>query len=229
MSGDSTSNHQHYHGHRKRLRDKVITTDGNGLHDYEILEFLLFSSSLRSDVKPLAKELLAKFGSLSAVINAPADKLATLINSSALASLICSRQIIMRTLKYQAVQQPILDNMQALVDYCRTNFGFYQEERFHLIFLDNQLKLIATEEHAKGTLNHSQIYLREIIKTSLWHNAASLIIIHNHPNGKAQPSTDDITTTLHIKTALKTINVELIDHFIVNETEFYSFVQNGLF
>lgn len=216
-------------GHRARLRQKMLESDGDSLADYELIEFLLFSSHPRGDTKPLAKKLIAHFGSLPAVLSALPDQLQAAGLSEAATGSIKIAQIAARRLaKAQIMNRPLLSSWDRLIDWCRIELGERNVEEFHLLFLDKKNKLIAMEQQNKGTVDQIAIYTREVVKRALELNTSAVIMVHNHPSGDPEPSQADIKVTENIKQALGKISIRLHDHLIISKTDYASFKSLGL-
>ncbi len=230
ITKDKISTKPHHTGHRQRLRERFLDSSKGGLPDYEILEMLLFSSHPRGDVKPLAKELIARFGNLAKVLNTPAEELLKVkgINVSSLAQIRVVQEAAERLLKGEVVEKPILQSWKALIDYCRGSMGHLKVEQFRILFLNKKNMLISDELQETGTVDQTPVYPREIVKRALALEASSIILIHNHPSGDTAPSAADINLTKKIKTAVETIGVTLHDHFIVSANDHYSFKTNRL-
>jgi len=219
----------HFHGHRKRLRERFLQ-EPSALADYELLEMLLFPASPRKDVKPLAKELIAKFGSLAKVLAAqPHDFLKIEgINETAIASIKSVQEAASRLLRAEIKDKPILNSWVKLLDYCRAEMGHLKNEQFRVLFLNSKNMLIKDEVQAEGTINHTMAYPREIVKRALELSAASVILTHNHPSGDASPSRADIDLTNQVIAAAKPLGVKVHDHLIITSGEHFSFRSNGL-
>ena len=220
----------HYFGHRQRLRERFLHMEGDSLPDYELLELLLFSAKPRGDVKPLAKRLLKHFGSFDKVIYAEESALRDVeeVGDAVVAALKSIRISAQRLLKSEMRQRPIIQSWSALIDYCRLSMGRNSIEEFRVLFLNNKHILIADEVMQRGTVNHTPIYPREIIKRALEHAASSIILVHNHPSGDPSPSKADIEMTKKIVDAAATINIAVHDHVIISEQGHYSFKSFGL-
>ena len=221
-----------YYGHRKRLKERFLLGGGRDMPDYELLELLLMLSIPRKDVKPLAKQLLAKFGSFSAVINAPA---ATLYEVSGIKE---GSYIVFNIVREAAVRSswdslknkdaPVINNWDAMLDYCRTAIGHKDVEEFRIIFLDVKLKVIGEEVQQRGTINQVAIHPREVIKSAMLHGARAIILVHNHPSGDVTPSRADMEITNKINVAAAAVGIKLFDHLIVSNSGYYSFQEKGL-
>jgi DNA repair protein RadC len=221
---------EHYAGHRKRLRRRFLDSRTEGFPDYELLELLLFAAHPRRDVKPVAKDLLKRFGgSLSAVVCAKAEQAADVpgMNEAALAAFKAVREIASRMLKEETSQGSVLDGWKALVDYCRLTMGFETTEHFRVLYLNTKRRLIRDELQEAGTIDHTPVYTREIVKKALGLDAKSVVLVHNHPSGDVSPSKADVSATHRINVALQTVNVELLDHVIVSKATHFSFRASG--
>jgi len=220
----------HYIGHRARLRERFLDSSGDALPDYELLELILFSARPRGDVKPLAKRLLKQFGSFSNVIYADETTLRSIedVGDAVIAALKTIRISAQRMIKSEIGNQPVIQSWSALMDYCKLAMGKEKIEQFRVLFLNHRHALIADEVMQQGTINHTPVYPREIVKRALEHSAAAIILLHNHPSGDPTPSKADIDITQKIIEAAATINVTVHDHVIITETGHYSFKSFGL-
>jgi DNA repair protein RadC len=220
----------HYLGHRSRLRERFLSPAGDTLPDYELLELILFSAKPRGDVKPLAKRLLAKFGSFSAVVYADETALRAMdeVGDATVAALKTIRVASQRMLKSEIGDQPVIQSWSALMDYCKLAMGRSKIEEFRVLFLNHRHALIADEVMQRGTINHTPVYPREIVKRALELAASAVILLHNHPSGDATPSKADIDITKKIIEAAATVGVSVHDHVIVTETGNYSFKSFGI-
>lgn len=227
--GSPSKDKPHYSGHRKRLRDRFLKAGGD-LADYELIELLLFSAMPRRDVKPIAKDLLTRFGSFASVLNADANALCEVngIGETAAVSLIAVREASVRLLQHEIMDQPILSNWQSLMDYCRAAMGHGKVEQFRILFLNRKNMLIADEVQQQGTVDHTPIYPREVIKRALDLGASAIILVHNHPSGDPSPSRADIDMTKEIQAAGKNLDISLHDHIIVSKNGNTSFKTLGL-
>ncbi len=220
----------HYHGHRERLRRRLLEKGGDALADYEILELLLFGAKPRADVKPLAKALMARFGSLSAVLAAEPSDLATVtgMGQASAAALKIVPEAARRLAREQVMDQPVLSSWQKLLDYCRIALGHERVERFHLLFLDRQNRLIADETQQRGTVDHTPVYPREVVRRALELGATALILVHNHPSGDPTPSKADIEMTNEIVAAGEKLGIAVHDHVVIGKSGQTSFKSAGL-
>ena len=220
----------HYAGHRARLRERFVKSGASSLPDYELIELLLFGAMPRRDVKPIAKELLKKFGSLGGVLDADIKALADVkgMGEVAAINLKTVRETAVRMLGQEIMNKPVLGNWQALVDYCRTAMGGNKKEQFRILFLNKKNALIADELQQDGTIDHTPVYPREVIKRALDLGASALILVHNHPSGDTKPSKADIDMTMEIQDAGLKLGIELHDHIIVSSVGHTSFKNEGL-
>ena len=220
----------HYTGHRKRLRERFAKVGADGLADYELIELLLFAALPRGDVKPLAKNLLRRFGSVGAILAAEPRALAE-VEGAGLAvvhALKLAEAVALRTLRDQLKERPVIATWQALLDYCKVALAHQMNERFHVLFLDNNNSLIADEVQQKGTVNHVPLYPREVIKRALELNASAIILVHNHPSGDSTPSPADIEMTEEVCEAGDKLGISVHDHLIISRNGHSSFKSMGL-
>ena len=220
----------HHTGHRQGLRERFIKSKKGTLPDYEILEILLFAASPRFDMKPLAKTLIANFGSLARVVSTPAEELLKVkgVNESAIAQLKAVQEAAERLLKQDMVEKPLLQSWKALLDYCRASMGNLKQEQFRMLFLNNKNMLISDELQEVGTVDQTPVYPREIVKRALDLGASAIIMVHNHPSGDTTPSKADIMITKQINKAVDSVGISLHDHLIVSHTGHYSFKSHGI-
>ncbi|MCW8915086.1 MAG: DNA repair protein RadC [Magnetovibrio sp.] len=220
----------HYTGHRQRLRERFLKSKGRDLADYELIELLLFAASPRRDVKPLAKDLLNHFGSFGAVLNADAAELQKIngMGEVAAVSLLAVRQAAERLLQDDVLNRPVLSNWQSLMDYCRVSMGSNKTEQFRVLFLNRKNILIADELQEEGTVDHTPVYPRKVIKRALDLEASALILVHNHPSGDPTPSQADIDMTRELQEVGEKLGIQLHDHVIVSKSENSSFKTMGL-
>jgi DNA repair protein RadC len=220
----------HYHGHRDRLRQRLLGKGGEALADYEILEFLLFGAKPRTDTKPLAKALMKRFGSLSAVLAAEPSELAEVpdLGDASIAALKIVPEAARRLAREQILGQPVLSSWGKLLDYCRISLAHEKVERFHLLFLDRQNRLIADETQQRGTVDHTPVYPREVVRRALELGATALILVHNHPSGDPTPSNADIEMTREIVAAGEKLGIAVHDHVVIAKSGETSFKSAGL-
>lgn len=220
----------HKKGHRERLRTKVLNGGASSLADYELLEMLLFAASPRGDTKPLAKLLLKEFGSLSKVMSASPEKLKNIdkAGDAVVATLKVAELLGEKLLRSKVEKKNVLGSWQALEEYCQVVMGRREIEHFRILFLNNKNHLIGDEVQQTGTVNHTAVYPREIVKRALELGATSLILVHNHPSGDTTPSKADIAMTKEIITAAAALNIRIHDHLVVSQNESTSFKSLGL-
>ena len=209
----------HYFGHRERLRERFRGAGTDALSDYELLELLLFRAQPRRDMKPAAKALLEKFGSFAEVISAPAKRLAEVegIGEASITELKIVQAAAARLLRGQVKKRPALSSWSAVLDYCRTAQAFADREQFRVLFLDKRNQLIADEVQQVGTVDHTPVYPREVVKRALEMSATALILVHNHPSGDPTPSRADIQMTQAIVEIAKPLGISVHDHIIVGK------------
>ncbi len=228
-TNDDAAPEPHYSGHRGRLRERFFRNGGDSFQDYELLELLLFSAIPRRDVKPLAKDLLAKFGDLWGVINAKREALADFgLSDAAVAALMVTGAAALRAHRGAVMNKPLLNSWQRIVDYCRAAMSREAKEQFRLLFLDRRNRLIAEEVHQRGTIDHTPVYPREVVQRALEVGAGALVLVHNHPSGDVTPSKDDIEMTRAIVAACKTMDISVHDHMIIGRKDVASFKTLGL-
>jgi DNA repair protein RadC len=207
----------HYHGHRERLRGRFREAGAEALSDYELLELLLFRALPRRDVKPLVKTLLAKFGSFAEVIAAPEVRLAEVkgLGGAVITELKIVQAAASRLLRGAIQKRPVLSSWSSVLDYCRTAQGFADREQFRVLFLDKRNALIADEVQQTGTVDHTPVYPREVVKRALELSASAIILVHNHPSGDPTPSQADIQMTQQIIAVAGPLGISVHDHLIV--------------
>src|SRR3954470_24243956 len=173
----------HYHGHRDRLRERFFNAGADALNDYELLELALFAAIPRRDTKPIAKELLKKFGSFTEVIHAPVARLREVkgIGEASISQLKLLAAASGRAARREIARKVALSSWNEVIDYCRSSMAFADKEQFRLLFLDKKNQLIADEVQQTGTVDHTPVYPREVIKRALELSATALILVHNHP------------------------------------------------
>jgi DNA repair protein RadC len=206
----------HYLGHRERLRERFLNGGSAALADYELLELVLFRAIPRRDVKPLAKALIKTFGSFAEVISAPAERLkeAGLREASA-TDLKIIEAAAQEFARGQVKKRPVLSSWSNVLDYCRTAMAFADKEQLRILFLDKRNRLIADELQQEGTVDHTPVYPREVVKRALELSATAIVLVHNHPSGDPSPSRADIEMTKAIVEVAKPLGIEVHDHIIV--------------
>lgn len=220
----------HYAGHRKRLRQRFREGGGDAIPDYELLELILYRAVPRSDTKPLAKDLIEKFGSFTEVFNAPETRLLEVngVGDSVVGELKIVREAALRLSRGAFKDRPVLDSWTSVLDYCRTAMGFEAREQFRLLFLDKKNRIIADEVQQEGTVDHTPVYVREVVKRALELSATAIILVHNHPSGDPTPSRADIEMTKEIVSAAEKLGIVIHDHIIVGKQGHASFRGLGL-
>jgi DNA repair protein RadC len=209
----------HYHGHRERLRERFHSAGPDALSDYELLEMVLFRSLPRGDVKPLAKTLLKKFGSFAEVMHAPEMRLREVdgVGDTTVTNLKLIAAASQRIAKGELQQRTVLSSWNSVIDYCRTSMAFADREQFRILFLDKRNQLIADEVQQTGTVDHTPVYPREVIKRALELSATAVILVHNHPSGDPTPSSADIQMTKAIIDIATPLGISVHDHIIVGK------------
>ena len=207
----------HYHGHRERLRERFRNAGPAALSDYGLLEIVLFRAQPRRDMKPLAKELIRKFGSFAEVIFAPEHLLAEVkgLGATTITDLKVIAAAANRVTHGEVKQRTVLSSWQQVIDYCRTAMAFAEREQFRILFLDKRNQLIADEVQQTGTVDHTPVYPREVIRRALELSSTAIILVHNHPSGDPTPSQADIQMTRSIIEIAKPLGIALHDHIIV--------------
>jgi len=220
----------HYAGHRKRLRQRFREGGGDALPDYELLELILYRALPRKDTKPIAKDLLEEFGSLAEVFNAPETRLSEVngVGETVITELKLVRETSLRLSRGAFKDRPILDSWTSVLDYCRTAMGFEAREQFRLLFLDKKNRIIADEVQQEGTVDHTPVYVREVVKRALELSATAIILVHNHPSGDPTPSQADIQMTNEIVSAAGKLGIVIHDHIVVGKQGHASFRGLGL-
>lgn len=225
-----TDESPHYLGHRARLRERFLGSGGDTLPDYELLELILFSARPRGDVKPLAKALLKRFGSFAKLIHAEETTLREVpeVGDAVISALKTIKVASQRLIKSEIADQPVIQSWSALMDYCKLAMGNSKVEEFRVLFLNHRHALMADEVMQRGTINHTPVYPREIVKRALELSASAVILLHNHPSGDPTPSQTDIDITGKIIEAAATVGITVHDHVIITKDGHYSFKSFGL-
>jgi DNA repair protein RadC len=216
---DEPAETPHYHGHRERLRERFYSAGPDALSDYELLELALFAALPRRDTKPLAKALLKEFGSFAEVVHAPVSRLRNVdgIGDASINQLKLIAAAAHRIAKGEIKRSIALSSWNDVIDYCRTSMAFADKEQFRLLFLDKRNQLIADEVQQTGTVDHTPVYPREVIKRALELSATALILVHNHPSGDPTPSQADIQMTKAIIDIATPLGISVHDHIIVGK------------
>lgn len=217
-------------GHRARLRQRLADGGPDALLDHELIEYLLALAIPRRDTKPLAKQLIAQFGSLGAVLTADWTALARVpgLSDTSIAALKITQAASLRLLKQDVQQRPILSSWQALLDYLRADMAYLSVERVRVLHLNARNMLIRDDHMGDGSIDQAAIYVREVVKRAVELGSTSLILVHNHPSGSPEPSRQDIAITRQIMEALKPLGVSVHDHLIMGSEGHHSMRGMGL-
>jgi DNA repair protein RadC len=227
--GEAQPEAPHYHGHRERLRRRLVDAGAESLPDYELLEVILFAGNPRGDVKPLAKDLIDRFGGFAAALSADAEALAMAgLGLAGIAALKSVREAALRLMRAELLERPVVSSWDRLIDYCSAQIAHGKVEEFHVLFLDRKNALIKHERQQRGTIDHTPVYTREVVKRALELGASALILVHNHPSGDPTPSKADISVTQEIKKAATALGLILHDHVIIGHNRHASLRDLGL-
>jgi DNA repair protein RadC len=231
VTGDSGTSVQeeaappHYAGHRERLRERFRKGGGTALNDYEFLELILFRAMPRRDVKPIAKALIARFGSFAEVLAARPERLGEIagLGDAAISELKIVEAAAKRLAQNSIEKRHSLGSSSLVLQYCRTAMAYIDHEEFRILFLDKKNQLLADEVQGVGTVDHAPVYPREIMRRALELSATAIILVHNHPSGDPSPSTADIAMTMQIAQLGKALNIVVRDHLIIGRQGHASF------
>ena len=214
---DDAAGRPHHLGHRERLRQRFMKAGADALADYELIELILFRAIPRRDCKPLAKDLIRRFGSFAEVISAPTERLLEVngIGEAVVTELKVVRAAALRLAQSQVKSRTIFASWSDLLAYCRAAMAYADREEFRILFLDRRNGLIADEVQQQGTIDHTPVYPREVVKRALELSAASIILAHNHPSGDPTPSRADIEMTRQIVEAAEPLGIRVHDHIII--------------
>ena len=220
----------HYLGHRERLRQRFRDAGADALPDYELLELILFRALPRGDTKPLAKAILAKFGTFAEALNAPEERLREVpgLGEAGITEIKLVRAAALRLMRGEVLERPVLGSWSQVLDYCRASMGFAAKEQFRILFLDKRNQIIADEVQQEGTVDHTPVYVREVVKRALELSATAIVLVHNHPSGDPTPSRADIEMTKQIVAAAKNLGIVVHDHIVVGKQGHASFRGLGL-
>jgi DNA repair protein RadC len=209
----------HYHGHRERLRERFRSVGADALSDYELLEMVLFRALPRRDVKPLAKSLITKFGSFAETVHAPDMRLREVdgLGEAAITEIKLIAAATSRVATGQLKQRTALSSWATVIDYCRTAMAFADKEQFRILFLDKRNQLISDEVQQVGTVDHTPVYPREVVKRALELSATAIIMVHNHPSGDPTPSQADVQMTKAVIDVAAPLGIAVHDHIIVGK------------
>ncbi len=220
----------HAKGHRERLRARFKKAGVDGVQDYELLELILFRAIPRKDVKPLAKELIAKFGGFPQVIAAPVERLMEIkgVSENVAQELKIVQAAALKLSQARVLKRPVISSWDALLSYCRASMANEKTELFRILFLDKKNILIADEVQQRGTVDHTPVYPREVVKRALELGASAIILVHNHPSGDPTPSQADVDMTNQIVKAAAALNIRVHDHLVIGHDQHASFKSLGL-
>ncbi len=228
---------KHYHGHRERLRSRFMDSGAEALADYELVELLLFFSVWRRDTKPVAKQLLERFGGIGGLLAADPVRYRDITELTAggeedlkfTAVLLKTVQaVLQRALKEQIIDRPVIGSWTVLIEYLQLAMTHEPAEHFRILFLDRKNILIKDEVQSRGTVDHTPLYPREVVKRALELAASAIIMVHNHPSGDPTPSKPDIDMTRQVIAGLAAVNITVHDHIIVGKNRHTSFKSSGL-
>ena len=220
----------HQTGHRERLRERFLEGGAGAMPDYELMELVLFAAIPRRDVKPLAKQLIARFGSFAEAIAAPRARLLEVdgVGDAVVAQLKIVEAAALRLSRTAMLNRPALSSWAALIDYCTAAMARNPNEEFRVLFLDRKNILVADEVQTRGTIDHTPVYPREIVKRALELGASAVILVHNHPSGDPTPSRADIEMTRDVTAAAKALHIAVHDHLVIGRSGHASFKSLGL-
>jgi len=224
---DDAANHA---GHRTRLRERFAKGGADAMPDYEMLELVLFAAVPRRDTKPLAKSLIARFGSFAEVIAAKRERLLEIpgVGEAVVNQFKIIEAAAQRLARGKVMGRPALSSWTALLDYCMAAMARSQTEEFRVLFLDRKNVLVADEVQSRGTVDHAPVYPREIVRRALEHGASAIILVHNHPSGDPTPSRADIEMTREVAAAAKALKIAVHDHLVIGRGGHASFKSLGL-
>jgi DNA repair protein RadC len=216
-------------GHRGRMRDRLLGRGAESLADYELLEMLLFLSFKKGDTKPLAKALINRFGSYAGVLAAAPETLFATpgLGQHSVAAIKLVQASAIRLARTELASAPLLNNWELLIDYLTMAMARETVEQFRVLYLDNRNRLVADEVASRGTVNHTPVYVREVVRRTVETGATALIIVHNHPSGDPSPSRDDIEMTKEVQRAVALLDVTLHDHVIIGKAGWLSLRREG--
>ncbi len=215
--GFSETGKPHFHGHRDRLRQRFRESGADALPDYELMEMILFRALPRQDTKPIAKAILQRFGSFAEAVSAPEDLLLEMpgVGDGVVTEIKLIRAAALRVMRAEMIDKPVLSSWAAVLDYCRASMAFETREQFRVLFLDKRNKIMADEVQQRGTVDHTPVYVREVVKRALELSSTAIILVHNHPSGDPTPSSADIEMTKQIVTVAQGLGITVHDHIIV--------------
>ena len=220
-----------YLGHRKRLRERYVKNGYEALQDYEIIELLLTFVKQRVDTKPLAKQLIKKYGTIEEILKADIKDLKEIEGVGDITAVFLNfiGDIAACSFKDKAEKEKIsFRNKNQLISYLRNDIGFSKNEEFKVLFLNSVNEIIETEILFTGTIDKSAVYPRKILERALYHNARSIVFVHNHPSGTVSPSEKDIELTEEMKKFFKIVDINVLDHIIITKNSHFSFLEEGI-
>ena len=220
----------HAAGHRDRLRQRFMRAGIAGVQDYELLELVLFRAIPQRDVKPLAKELIARFGGFAEALAAPVERLIEVkgVSENVARELKIVHAAALKLVQARVLKRPVISSWNDLLAYCRAAMADETTEMFRILFLDKKNILIADEIQQRGTVDHTPVYPREVVKRALELGASALILVHNHPSGDPTPSQADVEMTNQIVAASKALSIRVHDHLVIGKDREASFKSLGL-
>jgi DNA repair protein RadC len=209
----------HYHGHRERLRGRFRDSGAAALAEYEMLELVLFRAVPQRDVKPLAKSLIETFGSFAEAVSAPPARLKEIegVGDAIVTELKIVEAAAQHLAKGRIKNRKVLSSWSAVLEYCRATMAFADREQFRVLFLDKRNQLIADEVQQRGTVDHTPVYPREVVKRALELSATAIVLVHNHPSGDPTPSRADVQMTKLIVDVARPLGIEVHDHITVGK------------
>ena len=220
----------HYLGHRERLRNRFRDAGADALPDYEMIELVLFRAVPRRDTKPLAKAILARFGTFAEAMSAPDELLKEVpgLSVAAITEIKLVRAAALRLVRGEVLERSVLASWSQVLDYCRASMGFEPKEQLRILFLDKRNQIIADEVQQEGTVDHTPVYVREVVKRALELSTTAIVLVHNYPSGDPTPSRADIEMTKQIVQSAKNLGIVVHDHIIVGKQGHASFRGLGL-
>jgi len=220
----------HYLGHRERLRKRFRDAGADALPDYEMTELVLFRAVPRRDTKPLAKAILARFGTFAEAMSAPDELLKEVpgLSVAAITEIKLVRAAALRLVRGEVLERSVLASWSQVLDYCRASMGFEPKEQLRILFLDKRNQIIADVVQQEGTVDHTPVYVREVVKRALELSATAIVLVHNYPSGDPTPSRADIEMTKQIVQSAKNLGIVVHDHIIVGKQGHASFSGLGL-
>ena len=219
-----------HEGHRDRMRSRYLQEGADGMANHEILEMLLYGIIPRGDTNEIAHHLLDEFGSISNLIEADPYEIAKMAGVGTKSAVFLSllHELVLRYEREKMEQKPALTSISRSVEYCRALLAFRPIERFYVICLDSRRKVLHTSKVSEGTVNDAAVSPRLVAEKALRYQATSVLLCHNHPKGSVKPSFDDINLTARLRKMLEPLGVEVVDHIIIGEYEYFSFFENDL-